>query len=235
MDSSERQRSSNMPSGLPVFRGTRRPEDRSAMTLFELLLVLVLLVVAGTLAAPLLDGSFSSIRLRRGTDQMLAAWSEARAHAIDSGLIYQFRFKPQEGIYRIEPWVPELNQQMLRASSQGAGPGTQFGSNDTSELVAETSEWSDEATLPEQVVFHAGNLATEDRQVGRSVVTLREDSRSEWSRPILFFPDGSTSSASVVLKNDRDVYQRATLRALTGVGRSSGSLTADEVERLQFR
>jgi len=67
---------------------------RRGMTLFELLLVLMLLVVVGSLAVPLFEGSFASIRLRRGTDRVLATWTQARRQAIDSGLIYQFRFQP---------------------------------------------------------------------------------------------------------------------------------------------
>ena len=53
---------------------SRDPTDRRAMTLFEILLVLVLLVVVSSLAAPLFDGGFATVRLRRGTDQVLAAW-----------------------------------------------------------------------------------------------------------------------------------------------------------------
>ena len=78
------------------------------MTLVELLLVLALLVVVGSLAAPLYEGSFSSLRLRRGTDQVLASWSEARTHAIEAGKIYQFRFEPEGGKYRVDPWAGGL-------------------------------------------------------------------------------------------------------------------------------
>jgi hypothetical protein len=51
------------------------------------------------------------------------------------------------------------------------------------------------------------------------------------STPILFFPDGTTSEASLVLMNDRQQYLRISLRALTGVGRATSVMTRDELQR----
>jgi hypothetical protein len=39
----------------------------------------------------------------------------------------------------------------------------------------------------------------------------------------------------VLLKNDRDVYQRITLRALTGIGRASELLSQEQADRLKFQ
>jgi hypothetical protein len=51
----------------------------------------------------------------------------------------------------------------------------------------------------------------------------------------LFFPDGSTSAATILLRNERMVFQRATLRALTGTGRGSELLSEEDTERYKFR
>jgi hypothetical protein len=48
---------------------------------------------------------------------------------------------------------------------------------------------------------------------------LTED--ENWSPPILFKPDGTTSDASVVLQNDRGETIRVTLRGLTGIASAS--------------
>ena len=211
---------------LSVSRAVR--DRRRGMTLFELLLVLVLLVVVGSLAAPLYEGSFGSIRLRRGTDQVLATWTQARTQAIEAGQIYQFRFQAATGNYRVDPWRGGLEAEEIESADT-------LDRVATSETVAEElelSRWQLAATLPEEIVFHAAESLTEDEFGQRSVTRLDLASSGEWSSPILFYPDGTTSTASLLLTNGKTLYRRATLRALTGVARASALLTREEVNRL---
>lgn len=200
----------------------------SGITLFELLLVLVLLVVVGSMSAPLFEGSFASIRLQRGADQVLAAWTRARTQAIESGQTYQFRFQPQQNVYRIEPWLsgvveeePDLNELLTTTAD----------SDDQVELKT----WTLESTLPEEIVFADSNRLESDEGGVRTVIRLDQESSAEWSLPILFFPDGSTSTASLLVKNSKEIFCRLTLRPLTGVARKSGLLTREEADRLQSR
>jgi prepilin-type N-terminal cleavage/methylation domain-containing protein len=186
---------------------------RHGFTLVEIMLVLVLLVVIASLTMPIFEGGFASVRLKRSTDQVLAAWSEARAQAIDSGQMYQFRFQPETGVYRTERWYPE----------------------DVLPAVQETAEMPVDVALPDQIVFVEGDVEEFDPIAGEIVMPMGQGGMDGWSSPILFFPDGSTSTASVLLRNDRQVFQRATLRALTGVGRASELLTEEQADRLQFQ
>ena len=197
---------------------------RGGMTLFEILLVLVLLVVVGSLAMPLLEGGFASIRLRRGTDQVLASWTEARIQAVQTGETHQFLFQTETGLYRVEPW------------QAGVEPGT-----DPLDVVPVANDatkplWLPyESQLPEEILFVEGDGLAVEGANGRTVEALNQGSSPAWSAPILFFPDGTTSSASLLLRNERQLYQRITLRALTGVARASEVLTRDEVEQLKGR
>ncbi len=194
------------------------------MTLFELLLVLVLLVVIGSLAVPLLEGGFASIRLRRGADQVLAAWTEARIQSVQTGETHQFLFQSETGLYRVEPW------------QAGIEPGT--ASLDVAPVANDATKplWLPyEAQLPEKILFIEGDGLTIEGANGRTVETLNQGTSSAWSTPILFFPDGTTSSASLLLRNERQLYQRITLRSLTGVARASDVLTRDEAEQLKGR
>src|SRR5687768_6658103 len=61
------------------------PNSRRGLTLIELLLVLVLLVVMGSLVMPVFTGGFASVRLRRAGDQVMTRWANARARAVESG------------------------------------------------------------------------------------------------------------------------------------------------------
>lgn len=218
-----------------------RMPRRGAMTLVELLLVLVLLVIVGSLAAPLFEGSFSSIRLRRGTDQVLAAWSDARTHAIEAGRVYQFRFKPEGNSYRVDPWTggletdPALQAQTTLGSNLSESESITTTGSGASDEEQELLDWKLEETLPEQITFSSAERLTEDEAGQRQVMQLNQGVASEWSAPILFFPDGRTSSASLLLKNNNDVYCRATLRSLTGVGRASEILARDQINQNSAR
>jgi len=202
--------------------------NRIAMTLFELLLVLVLLVIIGSLAAPLFEGSFSSIRLRRGTDQILAVWSQTRTHAIEAGTIFEFRFQPAGDKYRVDPWSGGLEIAMREPREK-----VELAENSTD--VADLANWNLEESLPEKIVFLSAESVSEDKFGERTVKQLDQDSETKWSEPILFFPDGTTSDASLLLKSEKDLYRRATLRALTGVARASELLSREEVERPESR
>jgi len=202
------------------------PDRRSAMTLFELLLVLVLLVVVGSLAAPLFEGSFASIRLRRGTDQVLASWSQARTHAIEAGKTYQFRFEPQGGKYRVDPWVGGVDPETLEDDIT-------LTTLDGTDAEVEVANWKQEATLPEEITFTSAESVSTDANGQSSVTRLDQESTTSWSAPIFFYPDGTTSAASLLVKNGKGLYRRATLRALTGVARASALLSREEVDRLK--
>ena len=64
----------------------------------------------------------------------------------------------------------------------------------------------------------SGETATDVRAES---LTLEEapsvDGGQGWSEPILFYPDGSASTATVVLKNEYDRSIELSLRGLTGV------------------
>ncbi len=197
------------------------------MTLFELLLVIVLLVIVGSLATPLYEGSFASIRLRRGADQVLATWSQARTHAIESGQIYQFRFEPGGNKYRVDPWAAGLEVDQLDSEEVLPPAGS------TADEV-ELSEWKLEEVLPEEIAFGEAKSVSPNDGGQREAKRLDQNGAGEWSSPVLFFPDGTTSKAALQLKNNKDLVCQVTLRALTGVARASELLTPDEVERLQF-
>ncbi len=211
---------------------------RGAMTLFEVLLVLVLLVVIGSLAAPLFEGSLSSIRLRRGTDQVLATWSQARTHAIEAGKIFQFRFQPGGDDYQVDPWPGGLEDKRfekdeVNASSEFTSSNDEIENNKTE--GNEFADWKYEASLPEKIVFSSAESVSQDEYGERTLTRLDQEKTAQWSAPILFFPDGTTSAASLLLKNSKNLYRRATLRALTGVARASDLLSREEVDLLESR
>lgn len=229
-----------------VIRQSRRPHCR-AITLIELLVVLALLVVIGSMVTPVFTGSFANIRLRRAGDQLIASWSQARKLAIETGVVYQFRFTPESGEYRIEPWLGETLPSGVAgatttasgaASTASAASATSSPSSSTTSSTSSSTVADDEETptaLPTDVTFYAGQLAAADPLTQERRVDAMVERGGEESTPILFYPDGTTSEAAVVLTNDRKEYVRVALRSLTGVGRTSSAMTSEELQRWNAR
>ncbi len=206
----------------------------AAMTLVEVLLVLILLVVLGSLSAPILEGTLATYRLQRGTDQVLADWAKARTRAIEDGQVYQFRFAPDSNRYRVDRWYADESYQ---ARQENPSEDDLVETNDLPDPSEDSNEnpWRLKASLAESVQFMEGQQAASGAESERKVTSLASEGAEDWSAPILFFPDGTTSEASLLLRNNIDRYQRATLRALTGSGRSSDLLTSQEVEQQESR
>lgn len=224
----------------------------------ELLLVLVLLVVAGSLVVPAITTAFGSVKLRRAGDQVVSRWAEARAQAVETGTVYQFRFTPETGDYRVEPWVSAAGATgasatgatgatgataaattnaaaASRAPSSGSTSGSstssaasELASRVTHRMLSQSS--TIEATLPNPIKFQGGQTAVDDRVRGERRVDSLQSTGESWSTPILFFPDGSSSTATIVLQDDAPRYLRLTLRGLTGVARASGLMTREELD-----
>jgi len=182
---------------------------RRGVTLVELLLVLALLVIIGALSTPLLANSFSQARLRHGGELLRAAWGKTRLAAMQSGETYVFRYEPEGSRYQ----TAMLSSLNTTGTVGGPAPAdesdrnTQYSEADI--LRLERSE------LPEGVVFSSGHL-TDTQQLAGGV-----GGDGNWSSPILFFADGTTTDAVVILANSQQKSMRVTLRGLTGISRTS--------------
>lgn len=176
---------------------------RRGLTLVEILLVLTLLVIISAIAIPTLQGSFSRASLYSGGDLLRGAWAKARLAAMQSGQTQAFRY--------------ELNGSRFQIAAMGA-----IGMPENNELApVDPEETPDESgrvslsqnKLPNGVIFSGGDVSSSNQ----ILAMLPDVGEGPWSPPIMFYPDGTTSDASLLLSNDRQAVVRVTLRGLTGV------------------
>ncbi|MBN2476174.1 MAG: prepilin-type N-terminal cleavage/methylation domain-containing protein [Pirellulales bacterium] len=195
---------------------------RQGFTLVEVLLTLCLLVVIASLAWPMLDKPFANQRLRKAADQVRAEWGEARVEALNSGLVYVFRYEIEGGQYRVES----------RAAAETPADGMlgqSYGDTFDSQQTTTDSEVS-KGKLPENVTFVGSETTFDTRATSFETETGPVfPSDASWSEPILFYPDGTTSNARLVLRNNRDRCIELTLRGLTGVVKV-GEVYSDEAQ-----
>ena len=180
--------------------------SRRAFTLIEILLVLVILVALAALAVPVFYRSMRDATLRSAAEQVRTEWNKAHILAMKNGRIYVFRFQPDGRKFKIEPYTAE---------------------DDTLDAVSSTSTFApppapepeDEANsrtqLPEGIKFLEGLTVEEER--AKAVEEAMGSGGGEWSKPILFYPDGVSSDAWLVVADEHDTAIRVELRGLTGL------------------
>src|ERR1700704_5905928 len=82
------------------FRVTLR---RSGFTLFEMMLVMMVLLVAAAITIPAIDAMMSDGRVKADRDMVRARWADIRGRAMKEGRPYKFSIIDQTGKFKIEP------------------------------------------------------------------------------------------------------------------------------------
>lgn len=209
-----------------------RARQTAGMSLLELILVLAVLVAVAAFAVPALHGPMEDQKLRKSGDLVLAQWAEARVLAMKTGQIHVFRYDIGQATYRIEPWAGELSQP-LEASSVDVQPVSQPLPIDAEQAPRYVNSplGIPGQRLPEGVRFFLGDTKLDTRLMGLESEsnTLTEENAGA-ALPIVFYPDGSSSDARLVLTNDR-FFVDLRLRGLTGLARSSGLVTQEELSQ----
>ncbi len=200
----------------------RSPRDnRRGMTLIEVVLVVAVLVVIASLASPSLLGMMETQKLRKSAEVMRGAFAKTRLSAMKSGRIQMFRYQYESGIYAVEPWYASddmLESNDLQPQLPGMLP------NPAANMAASGKP----TELPDGVTFLAGETLSDNRSAEVDYALAQQLSRETvWSPPILFYPDGTTSDARVMLTNKKRQVIEVTLRGITGMAQA-GELTRME-------
>ncbi len=189
---------------------------RRGLTLLELLLVLVVVVAVLALAWPALDRPFANQRLRRAADQVRAAIARARNRAMVEGVPYEFRFVPGGSEFQTGAYV---------ALAEGDSPTATAAAPAGDTSVAPGGRRG--SMLPPDVYFAANapaaGAAADSAAAGADIYVPQADG---WSAPIVLFPDGTGTSATITLANDAGRMIDVHLRGLSGSARVSEPYTA---------
>lgn len=171
---------------------------RRALTLLEVILVLALLVVLASVVWPELEPVLASLQLRKSAERVRVEWERARVEALSTGRTILFRYMPNSNRYCVQ-----------RLPEPEFVPGS---SGSTSQQDADTQR---EDVLPERISFVRSDIS--DNSSAEPAGDLQATAQGEWSDPVMFYPDGTTSDATFVLTNERGQNIELSLRGLTGV------------------
>jgi prepilin-type N-terminal cleavage/methylation domain-containing protein len=193
---------------LPCHRPARR-----GWTLLEMLIVLAVLVTILALVGPTVSKPLWKRELRDAARQIRIELAKARLAAIESATARQFRFQPGTGRF-------ELARRSAEVLADGPLPGGFGGSADDGSRVPRSADPSQAAAivqeLPHGIVFWTERPG--EQPLGDSDQVFATEN-TEWSAPIVFYPNGRTSNARLRLHGYPDYYVDVTLRGLTGTAK----------------
>jgi hypothetical protein len=165
-------------------------------------------------AIPNMDLLLGDRRLVRAGEQVRIEMTRLRVDSMRQGRVMMLeglsggnslRIKPFESVADATEAIDQTGSQSALLSGATQGTMTTLGS-DFAERVIE---------LPTQISVESVGVVSAARSSLIEQATL-SDQADGWSRPILFFPDGSTSTAAVVLRHETVGHLKVKLRGITG-------------------
>lgn len=192
---------------------------RSAFTLLELLLVLTIIVAIGSMAIPAFDKMMERQKLRSAAEEMRLAWDSAKITAMRTGQAQVFNCQVGTNGYSIEPLIlhDDVNNVGEGATLLTGGVAVQTGSS-TFGMTTSVADASDNIKkLDESLQFTSCSVASDMRafSMAQSGETASVSLQTV-NQAVIFYPDGTTSTAEMRLQNERGDSVGVQIRGLTG-------------------
>lgn len=182
-----------------------RRTARSAFTLVEMLLVLAVLIAFTAIAWPSFQRLYGTQYLLEGAEHVRLQLASTRTRAIESGVVYQFRWEPDGRRYLSLPYEAELDLDP-EGNVQGNLTGTL-----ARRFVGE---------LPAKLHFVGGRDSVGGQSLPPELFQSFPDADKlagvAWSAPVLFQPDGSAADGELIVSDQTGREVALVLRGVTG-------------------
>jgi prepilin-type N-terminal cleavage/methylation domain-containing protein len=194
----------------------RRTDRTSGFTIVELLLALAILVTLAAMVVPSFTGLLADRRVLRAGDQLRVEFMQARLSAMRSGRTYMVQLSTETHQLRIRPWV-DANDMTEALDQTGGSSALLTGGNAmvASMQEVDTASEAREVDLPEGVTITSLNVQSSQRSF-MIESQVQAEAAVGWGQPVLFYPDGTTSTAAVTVTSEGVGQVIVLLRGLTG-------------------
>ncbi len=195
--------------------------QRGAFTLLELMLVLAIIAIIGAIAVPRFDELFERQKLRGMANELRLQWDTARLEAMRTGQAQVFSCLVGSGSYSIRPLVLQTD-----TANAGDGATVMLSGGSVAEtqangmLTAADPTSSETKELEAPIVFvscsvvgdmQAYTMAQDAQTLGAGDINTQTIGES-----VIFYADGSASTAEVRIQNERGDIRGIQIRGLTG-------------------
>lgn len=194
--------------------------------------MLAVMVAVSAIAVPGIFGALSNRQVARGGNGLRIAMVQARLEAMRTGRTQMMQVELGGSRFKVEPYfdpsdITEAGDMTGRGTAAATGgiavPAlpTATPPSDSPEAGARSplSVAVDEEMLPDLVIFSDAQIQATARS---STIDSAAGAASggaasgEWSQPIIFYPDGTTSTAAVTVGRESVGRVVVRLRGLTG-------------------
>lgn len=206
----------------PIRNGPRvqRPVG---FTLLEVLLTLAVLAAIAALVVPMFGDLLADRRLARGGEVVRVEMTRARLEAMRSGRTQMMRIQLGTGEFAVQPWY---SAEDMTETAEMTGSGAALLSGGTPMAApnlppGQMQQPVESETLPEGITFADVRVEATARsmvvqmQSGTAVASATQDVPGS-AQPILFYADGTTSTAAVTVIDQTVGRVTVALRGLTG-------------------
>ena len=195
------------------------PFRRHGYALKGVMMTLGLIVVSIVIAWPVIQGVNDIKYLRSAAEIVVEAATKARLNAMGYGQINLLRFQPETGDFAIQ-------QQPDIAMDADLALGPQA----DSALRLPSIDWEiDGQKLPAGVYFVAVQVAPDERNAVLDDLMVDPAVKVTADSPLMFFPDGRSSTAELILRNDRGQYIEIKFNGHTGQASAGEPFTTQAI------
>jgi Tfp pilus assembly protein FimT len=205
----------SLPGGARRARWTR--PAASGFSLIEIVLVLAILVAMGAIVAPTMGEAFQRQKLQAAVQSLRSEWERARLTAMRNGQTQVFTCEPGTSNYSLQPYLAEgdiVNAAVGATVAVGGVLATP--QLDGSVTFDATPAGGSVKQLDDDVLFVSCAVSTDMRAISVTQAQGGLTAQGALSQMVLFYPDGTTSTAEVVVQSPSGSARCVRMRGLTG-------------------
>ncbi|MCO8121981.1 prepilin-type N-terminal cleavage/methylation domain-containing protein [Stieleria sp. TO1_6] len=193
-----------------------KASGKRGFTLLELLLVMAILSVMGSIAIPQVAWLLGDRRIVRGAKLIREELMLARIDAMREGRTLMMDAMLESNAVRVRPYFSLSDS--VNALDQTGSQSSLLSGAEQGQFVAVVADESQTRTieLPEDVTVKSVAVVSAARAMEIQQASLASSQADGYSQPILFYPDGTTSTAAMILTHPTHGQITIKLRGITG-------------------
>lgn len=184
-------------------------------TLLELLLTLVVIAAIASVALPGASMLLADRKLVRGGDQLRVEMTRLRVDAMRQGRVMMIEAMIEGNKIRMRPYFSASDStEAIDQTGSQSGMLTGAAQSTATAIVVDESA-TKEIELGEGLLIKSVQVASAARGAEINQATMADQGEG-WGQPILFYPDGTTSTAAVTIADETFGKVVVKLRGITG-------------------